>query len=168
MRVLIVRHGIAMDWAEFAKINSDDSQRPLTDEGQNKTKKSAKGLVKLVDTDPELILSSPYTRAQQTAEIIKPHFPETPLKIIDGITPWDEPDPLFKQLRKLKQNFVMVVGHNPHLSEFVMLSLAGPNQGFLRIKKAGAVLLEFIGEIGPQQADLLWVLKPKQLRQLAE
>src|SRR5918912_545668 len=44
MRLLVVRHAIAMDRAEFARSGKDDSERPLTKDGRNKMAKGARGL----------------------------------------------------------------------------------------------------------------------------
>ena len=69
MYVLVVRHAIAMEREEFARHSSDDALRPLTLEGQNKMYEAAKGLRKII---PNLgfVLTSPYVRARQTAEIL--------------------------------------------------------------------------------------------------
>ncbi len=66
MNLYIVRHAIAVDegTADF-----EDSQRPLTDKGRRKMRQIAKGL-RALGVEFDLILSSPYLRAQETAEIL--------------------------------------------------------------------------------------------------
>ena len=66
MELYIVRHGIAID-REDPKCPADP-ERYLTEEGVEKTKGVAKGLAAL-GVAPGLFLTSPYTRALQTAEI---------------------------------------------------------------------------------------------------
>ena len=66
MQLYIVRHGMAID-REEPKC-PPDPERYLTEEGMEKTKGVAKGLAALGAT-PGLLVSSPYTRAVQTAEI---------------------------------------------------------------------------------------------------
>ena len=66
MQLYIVRHGIAIE-REDPKC-PPDPERYLTEEGVEKTKQGAKGLVALGVTG-DLFLTSPYVRAAQTAEI---------------------------------------------------------------------------------------------------
>ncbi len=61
----LLRHGEA--GSHFA--TGDDSQRPLTPEGMEKMGRQAQTLVRW-KLHVDLILSSPYTRARQTAQIV--------------------------------------------------------------------------------------------------
>src|SRR4051812_9381486 len=70
MKLVIVRHADAGDADEFAKkTGKPDALRPLTDKGRKQTKDIADGLRSLVPSC-DLIASSPYTRAQEPAEIL--------------------------------------------------------------------------------------------------
>ena len=69
MDLLVIRHAIAMDRDEFAETGQPDSERPLTDFGRRRMRKNARGLRAIVDT-PEVIGTSPYPRAAETAEIV--------------------------------------------------------------------------------------------------
>ena len=66
MEIYIVRHGIAID-REDRKC-PPDPERYLTEEGIEKTKRVAAAVAAL-GASPDLLLSSPYVRAMQTAEI---------------------------------------------------------------------------------------------------
>ena len=68
MELYLVRHAIAgkPDAASWP----DDSERPLTEEGITRFRPAARGLATLVP-DVERVLSSPWTRAWQTAEILQ-------------------------------------------------------------------------------------------------
>jgi phosphohistidine phosphatase len=65
----VIRHAPAADRAEFAKTGKDDSERPLTDDGKTKMRRAARGLRSLVPK-LDLLASSPYVRAHETAEIV--------------------------------------------------------------------------------------------------
>src|SRR5882757_7638533 len=67
MKLYIVRHGIAID-REDPKC-PPDPERYLTEEGVEKTKQAAKGVAALGVT-ADLLLTSPYVRAAQTAQIV--------------------------------------------------------------------------------------------------
>src|SRR5215467_8892001 len=65
--IYILRHGIAVERGTGGYTN--DSERPLTDEGSKKMRRIARMLRKF-ELSFDLILSSPYVRARQTAEIV--------------------------------------------------------------------------------------------------
>jgi phosphohistidine phosphatase SixA len=66
MKLYLVRHAIAED---RTPDHEDDSMRPLTDKGRDKMRRIASGL-KSLGVTPDLIVSSPYVRASQTASIL--------------------------------------------------------------------------------------------------
>ena len=67
MDLYLLRHGLAvpLDPASFAK----DSERPLTPEGRRKLEEVARAMVAM-ELAFDLVLSSPYLRARQTAELV--------------------------------------------------------------------------------------------------
>ena len=67
MELLLVRHAIA--FARDPDQWPDDGERTLSPEGEARCRKAARGL-KSVQPAVELVLSSPYARAWQTAEIL--------------------------------------------------------------------------------------------------
>src|SRR5687767_12246278 len=67
MNLYIIRHAIAVD--EATSDSGSDSERPLTDKGRKKMRQIAKALRHL-GVEFDLILSSPYVRACETAEIL--------------------------------------------------------------------------------------------------
>ena len=66
MILYIVRHGLAVDRTD-PKAPAE-AERPLTAKGVQKTRAAALGLAEL-DVKPDLLISSPFVRAAQTAEI---------------------------------------------------------------------------------------------------
>ena len=67
MDCLFYRHGIAIERQEWS---GQDEDRPLTDKGAARTRESGKGLLTL-RIRPTDILSSPLTRARETAAILQ-------------------------------------------------------------------------------------------------
>src|SRR5262249_20541253 len=67
MNLFILRHGIAADPGDPAYPN--DSERPLTDEGERKLARISEAMARM-ELSFDLVLSSPYVRARQTAEIV--------------------------------------------------------------------------------------------------
>jgi phosphohistidine phosphatase len=167
MKLLVIRHAIAEERAEFALTGKPDDLRPLTARGARRMRRNAARLRRLVPRI-DLLASSPLARARQTAEIVAKVYGKTPLQIIEELSP-DHELPSFVhwlRTRSAGSEVVAAVGHEPHLSHLVSWLLAGHFTSFVELKKGAACLLEFAGEAGPAEARLLWLLQPRQLRRL--
>lgn len=162
MQLYIVRHGIAID-REDPKC-PPDPERFLTEEGIDKTKEVAKGLAE-VATVPDLILSSPYVRALQTAELVAAALEYSKQKIrkTEQLLPGAEPLQLFRELAKDKDlSSVFVVGHAPHLDDLIATAI-GSKHHVTTLKKAGVALVE-LKRLVPPNGQLIWLATPKLLR----
>ena len=169
LRVLVVRHAIAEEPADFARAGGPDAERPLTKDGRRKMRQAARGLLGLVPDLP-VIATSPLVRAVETAEILARRYakaggePETVR--LSALAPGKPANVLLGWLAERPRDGgpVAIVGHEPHLGQFVSWSLTGLRESFVELKKGQAVLLEFPDEVRPGRAKLLWSLRPGQLR----
>ena len=166
MELLVIRHAIAEEREDFAATGRDDSERPLTSEGRRKMRRVADGLRKLVPTI-DLLASSPYTRALQTAEIVAWRYEIDPDEIVkvDALIP-DAPLQQFVGWvqRHSAAKTVAIVGHEPHLGQLVTWLMSGLPESRVEMKKSGAALLEFDGQPGAGLAVLRWLMTAGQLR----
>jgi phosphohistidine phosphatase len=166
MDLYIVRHGIAID-REDPKC-PPDPERYLTEEGMDKTRQVAKGIAALGIT-PDLLISSPYTRAMQTAEIFASALDYSKQKIrrTDLLLPGAESSALFRELAKDKQSStVFLFGHAPHLDELIAAAF-GSKHHLTALKKAGVAALK-LKRISPPSAEFLWLATPRLLRRTAK
>jgi len=166
MQLYIVRHGISID-REDPK-SPPDPERFLTEEGIDKTKEVAKGVAKL-GVAPELLISSPYVRAMQTAEIFAGalEYPKQKIRRSDLLLPGTEASLFYKELAKDKQSAtVMCFGHAPQLDDLVATGL-GSKHPFTSLKKAGVAMLE-LKRISPPSGELIWLATPKLLRRIGK
>jgi phosphohistidine phosphatase len=166
MELYIVRHGIAID-REDPK-SPPDPQRFLTEEGIEKTKQVAKGVAAL-GIEPDLLITSPYIRAKQTAEIFASVLDYTKQKIreTDLLLPGAEPTLFYKELAKDKDSaIVFCFGHAPQLDDLIATAL-GSKQPVTSLKKSGIAALE-LKRISPPSGELLWLATPKLLRKAAK
>jgi phosphohistidine phosphatase len=166
MQLYIVRHGVAID-REDPKCPSDPD-RFLTQEGNEKTKEVAKGLAKLAD-EPDLLLTSPYVRALQTAEIVADalDYPKQKIRKTDALLPGAEAQQLFRELAKDKDHStVFVFGHAPHLDELLATAVGSRNH-ISALKKAGVALVE-LKRLLPPSGQLVWLATPKLLRKIGK
>jgi phosphohistidine phosphatase len=165
MNLLVVRHAIAMDPAEYAREHPDDAGRPLTPEGQKKMKRGAQGLHSLVP-ELQLLATSPLTRARETAEILAALYAITPV-VVPVLAPGQPAPDVGRWLdQQRRHETVAIVGHEPGLSRTVSWLLAGSERPVLELKKGAACLLSIPDAVGAGSATLLWALAPSQLRKL--
>lgn len=161
----IMRHGIAV--ARGAAGFSDDSKRPLTSEGQEKMAEIAKGLDR-AGLDPDWIVTSPLVRAVETGEVVaKTVSVRPPVDVCDALRPGGSPEELVAFLAKRPgRRRVLVVGHEPDLTELASRLIGAGSHANLTLKKGGCCLISF-DQFPPQDpGELVWWLTPRLLRKL--
>src|ERR1035441_4552766 len=110
MNLFILRHGIAVE--PGAHGYEKDADRPLTPEGERKLLQIAEAMEAL-DLTFDLILSSPYVRARQTAEIVTEALRvRKRLELSDNLAPGGSPKKLVELLNRLqpRPENVLLVG----------------------------------------------------------
>jgi phosphohistidine phosphatase len=168
MKLLVVRHGAAMDQDEFARTEQSDDLRPLTDEGRVEMKSVAAGLRAEVQT-LDLLATSPLVRARQTAEIIAGAYELGEPEITSSLVPGASFEEFVSWCASLgEKKVIAVVGHEPHLGTLVTWLLAGGSESRIRLKKAGACLLEFESQPQRDSGILNWLLTPRQIARAAQ
>jgi phosphohistidine phosphatase len=164
MDVYLVRHAIAevRDTARWP----DDSDRPLSPDGERSFRSAARGLRRLVPR-VGVVLSSPYVRAWGTAEILREEAGWPAPERCDELAAFP-PDSVVEVLRKhADERSVALIGHEPHLSSLASLLVAGNDRALrLELKKGAAMRLALDAEPPPGAALLCWCVSPKILRLL--
>jgi len=164
MDIHILRHAVAVE--RGTEGYDRDSERPLTPDGKKKMEEIAGGMHAL-GLAFDLILSSPYLRARQTAEIVAGVFGGT-VEFSDHLSADGNAQELVRELRQRARdaNSVLLVGHEPYLSGLISVLLSGNPRVGLTMKKGGLCKLSVQDlRYGPC-ASLEWLLTPKQLRSL--
>jgi phosphohistidine phosphatase len=163
MILYIVRHGLAVDRTD--PKSPPEAERPLTAKGVQKTRSAALGLAEL-KVKPDVLISSPFVRAAQTAEI----FAETlgysvnKIKVSEALKPTANPADIVKVVARLRAKEVMVFGHAPHLDNLAAHLIGG--RVFTELKKAGVACFEHTPATG--KWNLRWLVTPKILREIGE
>jgi len=166
MNLYFLRHGIAVE--RGTKGYRDDSKRPLTSEGREKLLRIAAALQAL-EISFDLVLSSPYVRARQTAELIVKRLGcAKRLQFTDYLQPGGNFRNVLLTLRQIKPSptSVLIVGHEPDLSLAASLLLSGSSKTRFELKKAGLIALE-TSSLQPNDAVLQFMLTPRQMRLIA-
>lgn len=164
-QVFLVRHAEAEDAVDAAHAGRPDKERRLTDSGQRDMRRGAEVLAALVE-GIALILTSPLTRAVQTAELLHAAFPESKLKQHAFLTPGSDPAALLRSIAK-QAGPVALVGHEPDLSQWAGYACTGTSRSLVRMKKGSVCRLDMPDQALAGEACVAWLLTLKQLGKLA-
>jgi len=165
MKLYVLRHAEAEERAPGV----EDGARRLTTRGKARMRAAAKGLQRL-DVKFKTMLTSPLARAAETAAIVAAAYnneppPQVLADLATGVTPAQLVTAMVPFTRR---GDLMIVGHEPQLSELVSLLLTGSTASVhSQIRKGGCVALEIPGRLERNDGELLWMLTQRQLRKLA-
>lgn len=169
MRIILFRHGIAQEAETAAAEGLREHERPLTKSGITRTGEAVEGLRELVDS-VALIAHSPLVRARQTADILAEAYPSARRAETRALRPGTSAETLAQYIAQragtLSTDIVLLVGHEPDLSQWAGWAVTGKSQSLFGLKKAGACLLEFEGSPQAKSGRLIWLLTAGVLRRL--
>jgi phosphohistidine phosphatase len=168
MQLVIVRHADAGHNVEFAHTGKPDHLRPLSIKGETQMRAAALGLRRLAPTY-DVIATSPYTRAVQTAELIAHAYDGRDPITTTVLEPERAPEEFVSWVRTHGDaSVVIAVGHEPHLTKLAMWLRASTDESPIEFKKGGACLLEFEARVEKGAGRLRWLMGPKELAQQAD
>ncbi len=162
MIIYFLRHASA---GEKRSNPRQDENRPLDKQGIEQCRSVGAALAAL-DVQIDLMISSPLKRATQTASLVGNELGyEGDLKLDPALRPDAVYESFREMLRKYgKNDSIMIVGHNPTLTDFCSLLLTnGIDNRVVELKKAGVAKVEYSGK---NNGVLHWSLTPKLIRSL--
>ncbi len=123
MELYLFRHGIAEEGAP----GQSDAKRALTDEGRKKTAEVV-AAARRAGVEPSLIISSPYVRAVETAQIAVEGFGcKAGIIRTETLVPFGSPDKVWAELRGYSgEAAILMAGHEPLLSSLACLPSGEP------------------------------------------
>jgi len=141
-----------------------DEKRALDKEGIEQCGYIGRALAAL-DVQVDVIISSPLKRSTQTASLVGNELGyEGKLQLDTGLRPQANLADFRRMLEKyVRQEAIMLVGHNPNLSQFLgsVISDSGC-EASVELKKGAVAKVEMRRSSGTMQ----WCLTPKVLRTL--
>jgi phosphohistidine phosphatase len=157
MDVFVLRHAIA----EYAAAGQADSERRLTDEGTAKLRVVVKK-AQAAGFSPGVVLTSPYVRTRQTTEVMLDELGSRCETIVtENLTPDANVLDLWSEMREYGRiGPLVVVGHNPLLSELVSVMM-GSSRYAVEMKKAALAYVTDVGQGSQPQGRLVWMLTAK-------
>jgi len=161
MIIYLVRHASA---GESLSNLKKDEKRPLDADGIEQCGVVGRALAAL-NVQPEVIISSPLKRATQTASLIGNELGYEGKLLLDAAM---RPEASFADFRRMlekyaRQEAVMVVGHNPSITDFLAKMIAKSGCEALIEFKKGAVARV---ETARRAATLNWFFSPKLAREI--
>jgi phosphohistidine phosphatase len=157
MEIYILRHGIA----EERRSGRPDSARRLTGAGKVKLRQVLE-TARAAGVKPSLILTSPYVRAVETAEIAAKILGcADPIVPTDDLLPSAPPQAVWRLIREQAgQTAILLAGHEPLLSEAASF-LLGASWALMDLKK-GALLRIDLDRLDEEPRGVLqWLLTAK-------
>ncbi len=157
----IIRHGLAGEHGTY----KNDGDRPLTSEGIRKTQQIAKRLLEL-GLQFEMILTSPYARAFQTAEILQSTGLSQQMKTSVDLLPAGDFEAWFSWFegwQSTGQKALAIVGHEPDLGQWAEFLIWGEVRNRLKLKKAGIIGINVPLDDPIGNSELFLLVPPKVL-----
>ena len=159
MNILLIRHAHAEDREVWNTGGHPDSFRPLTNKGRKKFHEASSNLSKMIKTI-DSVYSSQFTRAIETAEILKAFYKKTELNITSSLNPdedYRENDSLFNNFSA--EQTVALIGHQPELGFWASHLLGRHQDSLIRFKKGGVAYISYFHGKG----QLQWLITCNQL-----
>ena len=156
MRLYFLRHGLA----DRSAWSGADFERPLTPHGKERMMAEAEFSSNL-DLALDVIITSPLTRAYQTAEIVAEQLGYMDrLEIDDRVSPGFGRADLADILKDYPHaESIMVVGHEPDFSMTIEGLIGG---GSVVCKKGSLARVDLTG-MGLLSGELVWLIPPKAM-----
>ena len=161
MILLLIRHADAgeRDPARYP----DDTERPITRRGRKAMARVCR-VLRRRDFMPDLIFSSPWTRAWQTSEIVADELTAGEVEPVELPALTDSPhlDPIADAIGdRGSDEIVALVGHDPWISELGSLLLtSSPERLVIDFPKGGVLGLD-LARVEAGGAELRFLLRPK-------
>ena len=162
-RVYLFRHGLAVPHGTegFA-----DDERPLTEKGERRVRQVARGLRRL-GVKLDRLVTSPLPRALRTAEIVADMLDVAfLLEESEALIPTASAASIRDWLAGRPESRIMLVGHNPNLSDLLTLLLTGqPGPTVCDLRKAGVAALR---DDPNRRLQIDWIARPRLIRELSD
>lgn len=160
MILYVMRHGEAVEGSDTLQ----DQWRYLTEKGRLDAKKTCSSIARS-GPKPRLTITSPLTRAVQTAEIAAEKACRKNVVVASELLlPGGDNGKLITYLKGCRTaGRVMLVGHEPQLGSLVA-TLLGHGDGTISLKKGACVALKLDTSPDAKPAVFLWYLVPDRKR----
>lgn len=155
MNIYLIRHGDS----EKSSIDKKDSDRELTPNGKLITRTAASAWKKIIPS-VDYIISSPYKRAVQTAEIIADVLKTGSDIITDKkLAPGSKTEDIVELVRAYNCENIILVGHQPDMAEHIS-ALVSSSSIQVEFKKSAIAKISFGSRVRMGKGNLEFIIPP--------
>jgi phosphohistidine phosphatase len=162
MDLFVLRHGEA---GKRSASGGNDAKRSLTAAGEKEITEIAESFKK-IGIDFDVILTSPLKRAKQTADLVARQFKaQKKMRQLQELSPEGSKSDLYHMLSSFREGTsLLVVGHNPYLSEMISEMVTDGKYGRIDIKKGGVARIRVTNLTPKFKGELRWLITPRLLK----
>ena len=154
MNLYLIRHG-------DSESDKPDELRALTPVGRDAASKAAKWVTKIVEK-PQVLFASPLKRAKETAEPFARGW-NTNVETAEWLRANVEPSAVIEELKKRKEQDIVLVGHLPNLGLLLATLVWGLPPKEVIIPKGGVAYLD-VKSWEPGNSKLKWMVTADLLK----
>jgi phosphohistidine phosphatase len=160
MDLFVLRHGKA----EKSSDGTADAARALTRDGKEEVKKVAQWM-KRNNILFDIIATSPLKRASGTAKIVAGVLGQKDrLTVWDDLAPGGDPDTVcYNASQSGEDATVLIVGHEPALSQLITKIIGAQGNGSVLLAKAGLAKIRHYSFAQRPSGELQWLLTPEHM-----
>lgn len=156
MEVYLLRHGIA----EVRRPGRADEKRVLTEKGRERLR-AVLEVARNAGVSPSLILTSPYPRAAQTAEMAAEILGCKKVVPTKALLPGASRETVWEEIRAHREETgILLAGHEPLLGEAASF-LVGAAWVLVEMKKGALVAIDIDRFDGQPRGLVHWLLTAK-------
>ena len=152
MHIYFLRHGDASSHSQYS-----DSDRPLTDLGIRQAMLVGT-LLQRMNAVMDTAISSPLKRAQETASIVLSTIDKKLITFNNLLINGSDPQQLFHHLDELRESSILLIGHEPYLSEIISLLIGGKKNVEIEMRKCSLALVKISNPIHPGTGVLKFLI----------
>lgn len=143
-----------------------DAERPLTHDGAERMRDVAHAL-RLVGVLPDVILTSPLARAEETADILQRELGErTRLETCAALSPGHDAAEVMEELSRWRVTSAVIVGHEAQLAELISMLLTGTHGAAVSSRDGSVTCIECDGMPCTGRGTIAWHITPAIVRSL--
>ncbi|MBI5464701.1 MAG: phosphohistidine phosphatase SixA [Ignavibacteriales bacterium] len=151
MLIYLLRHGEAV-----SSHHPHDSERSLSELGKRQAK-AVGAFCARQQIQLDAIFSSPLVRAKETAEPLRVLFPDARYSATELLVPGARITSLLEHVNGSRSDSVMLIGHEPMMSELVSVLVSGDREFKVEFEKATLACVEAVVPLQKGRGFLKWL-----------
>ena len=164
MNLFLMRHAEAADLG--AEGSTRDADRPLTEKGQRQARLMGR-LLRRLDVKIELVLTSPFVRARETADLLLEAFGgHVPILDDETFVPDGAEDDMWTTITRTGRSHVLAMGHLPSIADLAAALMGSRAKQPIHFHKASLAAFVTDDERRRPHAVLEWMVWPDVARRL--